>query len=128
MYADAGALWTVGFDLTTLSVVGNPVPIVDQVLTLGATAFALSRNGTLVYVPVSSDRANRLGWVTRQGVISPFPYLHARTEAPTLSDGTRIAVQILLETPEIWVGDIDGRRLNRLTFGRSGQLGPSVVA
>ena len=129
VYADAGALWTVGFDLTTLSVVGNPVPIVDQVLTLGATAFALSRNGTLVYVPVSSDRANRLVWVTRQGVISPLPVPPRAHRHPRLSpDGTRIAVQILLETTEIWIGDIDGKRLNRLTFGRSGQLRPGVDA
>ena len=125
VYADAGALWTVGFDLTTLSVFGNPVPIVDQVLTLGATAFALSRNGTLVYVPVSSERANRLVWVTRQGVISPVPVPPRAAQNPRLSpDGTRIAVHIQLETNEIWIGDIDGKRLNRLTFSGRAATAP----
>ncbi len=125
VYADGGALWTVGFDPTTLSVVGNPVPIVEQVLTLGAAVFALSRNGTLVYVPVSSDRANRLAWVTRQGVITPIPLPLRAHRAPRISpDGTRIAVQVLLDTNEIWIGDTDGKRLNRLTFGGSGSYGP----
>ena len=125
VYADAGALWTVGFDLTTLSVFGNPVPIVDQVLTLGATAFALSRNGTLVYVPVSSERAHSLVWVTRQGVISPVPVPRRAYRNPRLSpDGTRIAVHIQLETNDIWIGDVDGKRLNRLTFSGTGSYTP----
>ena len=126
VYADGGALWTVGFDLTTISVVGNPIPIVEQVLTLGATAFALSRNGTLVYVPVSNDTANRLAWVTREGVISPIPVPPRPHRSPRISpDGTRIAVQVLLDTNEVWIGDIDGKRLSRLTFGRSGSYGPA---
>ena len=125
MYADAGALWTVGFDLSTLSVFGNPVPIVDRVLTLGATAFAVSRSGTLVYVPVSSESARSLVWVTRQGVISPVPVPPRAYRNPRLSpDGTRIAVHIQLETNDIWIGDVSGKRLNRLTFTGTGSYTP----
>ena len=125
VYADAGALWAIGFDLRALSVVGSPVPVVDQVLTLGATAFALSPAGTLVYVPVSSDSANRLVWVNRQGVISPVPLPPRPHRHPRLSpDGTRIAVQIQLETAEVWIGDADGKRLSRLSSDRRGSFGP----
>ena len=54
------------------NVLGDPVPLVEQVLTLGAADFTISRRGTLVYVPVDGGRSRSLVWVTRQGVEEPI--------------------------------------------------------
>jgi hypothetical protein len=72
VYTDAGTLWAVRFDLATLDVVGDPAPLIEQVLTLGATDFTISRRGTLVYVPVAGGKSRSLVWVTRQGAEEPI--------------------------------------------------------
>ncbi len=54
VYAAAGTLRAVAFDLARLAVVGTPVPVVPQVVTAaitGAAAVAVAADGTLVYVP-----------------------------------------------------------------------------
>jgi serine/threonine protein kinase len=125
IYTEGGALWAVRFDLATLSVRGDPVPLIEQVLTLGAAAFTLSRQGTLVYVPVSSSKSRSLVWVTRQGAeepigVPPRGYLAARLSP----DGKRVALQILDQGQEIWTWDFAREKLTRLTFGPAGSLGP----
>ena len=50
----AGTLRAVRFDLGRLEVTSDPVPVVEKVtmsVTTGTANFALSHNGTLVYVP-----------------------------------------------------------------------------
>ena len=53
VYAAAGTLRAVRFDLKRLETAGTPVPVVPQVLTTlqGAADFDVARNGTLVYLP-----------------------------------------------------------------------------
>jgi serine/threonine-protein kinase len=54
VYAVAGTLRAVRFDLGRLEATSDPVPVVEQVTMSGATGMAdyiLSQNGTLVYVP-----------------------------------------------------------------------------
>jgi hypothetical protein len=53
VYAAAGTLRAVRFDLARLEVVSDPVPVVEQVMAAptGEANFAVSRGGTLVYVP-----------------------------------------------------------------------------
>ena len=63
VYAAAGTLLAVAFDVGRLEVVGTSKPVVSQVATLasGTAEFDIARNGTLVYVPAGSG-------------ISPLPY------------------------------------------------------
>lgn len=125
VYAGAGTLWAVGFDLEKLEVRGDPVPIVDSLMIhpSGAANFAVSRGGTLVYVPAGATPVGRaelsLAWVSRDGsredVIPapPGPYL-----TPRLSpDGTRAAVALEEQDHDIWTWDFARRKLSRLTFG-----------
>jgi serine/threonine-protein kinase len=53
LYAVAGGLRAVLFDPSTLEVLGDPVPVLDQVFIAptGVANAAVSREGTLVYVP-----------------------------------------------------------------------------
>ena len=125
VYADRGALWGVGFDLETLNVHGDPVPLVQQVLTLGAAAFTISRRGTLLYVPVDSGKSRSLVWVNRQGAEEPIAapprgYVSARLSP----DETRVALQIFDASHEIWTWDFARAKLTRLTFSPPGNYGP----
>jgi len=128
IYADGGTLWAVRFDLSTLNVVGDAAPIVDQVLTLGAADFTLSRRGTLVYVPTRTEKARSLAWVTRNGVAEPISAPPNAYVVPRLSpDGTRVALQIRTgdqNSADIWTWDFDREQLTRLTFGPAAHFGP----
>ena len=71
VYAAAGTLRAVAFDLDRLEAIGTPVPVLPQVVTLptGTAEFDIARDGTLVYVSggVGAAPARTLVWVDRQG-------------------------------------------------------------
>ena len=97
VYEDGGALWAVRFDVTTLDVVGDPVPVLERVTWSTATAnLAFSRNGLLVYAPSAGAGDRRsLVWVDRHGAESPIGSPQRRYLLPRLSpDGSRVAVSI----------------------------------
>jgi serine/threonine-protein kinase len=111
----------VRFDPARLEVLSDPVPVVEQVMTsgTGAANFAVSRNGTLLYVPGAGGAGARrsLVWVDRQGReepvnLPPRAYIAARLSP----DGTRIALDIRDQDNDIWVWDLGRRTLTRLTF------------
>jgi hypothetical protein len=125
IYAVAGTLRAVRFDLKHLEVVSDPVPLIEQVLTpavSGEAMFSISRTGTLVYVPSgpgtgSSGPQRSLVWVDRHGKeeainAPPRAYTHARLSP----DDTRIALGLGDQENDIWTWDLGRRTLTRLTF------------
>jgi serine/threonine protein kinase len=122
VYAVPGSLRGVRFDLDRLDVAGDAVPVVDQLSTtnLGAAGYAISRNGTLIFVPgfgtaVNAERS--LVWVDRNGREQPIDVPPRAYFTPRLSpDGTRIAVEIRDQEQDIWVLPVAGKGLTRLTF------------
>jgi len=124
IYTDGGALWAVRFDLATLDVLGDPVPLTEPVLTLGAADFTISRRGTLVYVPVRGGTSRSLVWVTRQGAEEPIAAPPREYVIPRLSpDGKRVALQIRDQSSENWTWDFARQKLTRLTLGPSENFG-----
>jgi len=123
VYGSAGILRAVRFDLDRLAIVGEPVPVVERVLTTstGALNFAVSSRGTLVYVPagavnVSSPRRSMV-WVNRQGREETIPLPPRAYADPRISpDGTRIAVGIRDQRNDIWIAELTRQTLTRLTF------------
>jgi serine/threonine-protein kinase len=117
VYAAGGALRAVRFDLARLEVLGDPVPVVANVMvaSTGAANFAVSRSGTLVYAP-GDPRARSLVWVDRRGhetLIKAPPRAYA---IPRLSpDGTRLALDIRDQENDIWIWDLGRETLTRLT-------------
>lgn len=98
VYAAGGALHAARFDLKRLEVVGDPVPVIEQVMTsaTGEAKFAVSRTGTLVYVPGGAGSAQgaqrSLVWVNRQGREEPIKAPPRAYIYPRISpDGTRVA-------------------------------------
>jgi len=122
VYAQAGTLLAVPFDLTRLEVTGGPVPLVEGVMDAGnasgAAHFKFSSLGSLVYVPGGTGAGQfRLVWVDRQGAVEsmgapPHGYRHPRLSP----DGEQVAVSSGEESTDIWVYDISRETLTRLTF------------
>jgi serine/threonine-protein kinase len=76
VYARAGELLAVPFDLKRLEVTGPPVSVVEGVSTsaLGVAQFSFSRDGSFAYVPGGASTGERtLLWVDRKGAPQPVP-------------------------------------------------------
>jgi serine/threonine-protein kinase len=120
VYAAAGTLRAVRFDLGRLEVLSDPVQVVEHVMTTGTGAanFAISERGTLVYVPGGvSTGAQSLAWINRQGAEEPIKAPPRSYVIPRLSpDGTRIALDVRDQETDIWIWDLAHETLTRLTF------------
>ncbi len=129
VYAAAGTLRAVAFDLDRLEPVGNPVPVVPQVVTTqdGGADVDVAHDGTFVYVTGGGQvNARTLAWVDRQGREEP---LNAPTRAytyPRLSpDGQRLALDVRDQESDIWIWDFSRETLTRFTFDPGQDLNPT---
>jgi Tol biopolymer transport system component len=127
LYAVGNVVFAVPFDVKQREVRGAPVPVVEGVLrAVGnvsvARTFAVSRNGSLIYVPGAgfTTALNTLALVGRDGSVHPLglppqPYRHPRISP----DGRNL----VFETDDgkeavIWVYGLSGGGPPRqLTFG-----------
>jgi serine/threonine-protein kinase len=129
VYARAGELLAVPFDLERLEVRGAPLQVAQGVSMdprTGAAHFALSSSGTLAYVPGGAGGAARsLLWVDRRGNARPITETRRAYNCPALSpDGERLAVTIEGASQDIWVDDLSRGTLTRLTFEADEEIGP----
>src|SRR5580765_628001 len=91
VYAAAGTLRAVPFDLARLETRGTPVPVVPAVVTTirGAVDAVVAGDGTLVYVSrsgvIGANALRRLVWVDRQGGETPIPAPPRAYGTPRLS-------------------------------------------
>ena len=111
VYAAAGTLRAVAFDLARLAVVGTSVEVLPHVRTTatGAASVAVAENGTLVYVPggMATGRRSSLVWVDRRGRETPMPAPPRSYVYPRLSpDGSRLAVSITDRELDVWLWDL----------------------
>jgi hypothetical protein len=123
IYEDGGALWAVGFDESTLDIVGDPVLVLEDVTRRNtATNFGMSRHGTLVYAPSGgAGTARSLVWVDRQGNEDPIAAPQRSYMQPRLSpDETRIAVRVQGRAAGFWIWDFSLGTLTARSFGPSG--------
>jgi serine/threonine-protein kinase len=129
VYGRSGALFAAPFDLSTLEA-GPASPVLEGIRATGPTSFVgVSDTGTLAYlVGASTAIGTLLQWVDRTGAAGPLPEgVHAYGSVALSPDGQRAAVDIFdfeTLTVDLWVYELDGDRLTRLTFG--GLNGPAV--
>ncbi|MDA2934176.1 protein kinase, partial [Acidobacteria bacterium AH-259-D05] len=118
--SETGTLLAAPFDLATLEVTGDSVPILEEVRqnSPGSVDYSFSSNGTLVYVPAGESEGRlSLVWVDREGAVEPLGTPLHWYRNPRLSpDGGRVAVTIQEASTDIWVYDIARQTLTRLTF------------
>lgn len=125
LYVNAGVVFAVPFDPTTLTVDGTGRPVIDGVsrrTVTGAAHLAVSESGSVAYVPgpaIATTR-RRLGLLDRSGHVSPLPAAVAAYETPRVSpDGARVAVGRDADPDsDIWICEVAGsNEIRRLTFG-----------
>jgi serine/threonine-protein kinase len=120
VYATAGTLRAVPFDLDRLETHGAPIGVIQDVVTTasGGVDAVVADDGTLAYVSGNAVEAARtLVWVDRQGRETPIPAPARRYVHPRLSpDGTRAAVFAADQQLDLWLSDL-GPTLTRITAG-----------
>ena len=108
------ALLAARFDLARLEVIGKAVPVLESIRSVD---YALSVDGTLVYVPDGGPAQNTLVWVDREGTEQLVTedkqdYVQARTSP----DGKQIAVTVAEDRElQVWVYDLESDSFRRLT-------------
>ena len=129
IYAQGENLMAAPFDPKRLQITGAAIPLVEGVLQygfLGGTQYALSRTGSLVYVPSGTVPAKRLVWVSRDGteqVLAALP--HGYTYPRISPDGRRAVVTITEQEGQLWLYDLSRGTLTRLTFGPNLYINPA---
>lgn len=120
VYARAGTLLAVPFDLTRGQVTGPPVTVLERVQTnpgAGNGQYAFSETGSLVYVPGTGQSPSfRLVSVDRSGMARPLLERPGVYFDPKLSpDGRRLMVGVEGADDQLWLVDVIRGTLTRFT-------------
>jgi serine/threonine-protein kinase len=127
VYARAGVLEAVPFDLATLEITGDSVPVLEKVLldsTRSTVQYTFSSSGLLVYIPGGDTARSIPVLVDRQGTVDPLPVPAQIYGKPSLSpDGTRLAIAVQAgDKRDVYIYDVATGRPTRLTLdGNNGQ-------
>jgi hypothetical protein len=125
IYAQRGNLMAAPFDPRQLQITGPAATVSQGILQNGfngAVQYAISSTGTLAYIPGGNLAAERLVWVSRNGVEQPLAAPSHGYINPRISpDGHRLAVTVIEQESQIWLYDFLRDTLTKLTF--SGTLG-----
>ena len=123
IYGHAQTILAVPFDARRIEITGSPVPLVENVMAsnpTGSLMFALSRSGTLAFIPGDSGPNRTLVWKDRQGVETTIAAGTRPFDEPRLSpDGTQVAVHIADREDTIWIWNFSRGSWRRLRPGRS---------
>jgi len=113
----------VPFDLDNLKVTGSPVPVLDNVRmeTSGATQYAISNDGTLIYLPGVFQGKSTLIWSDRKGHVEQLQFPAKSYGAFQLSpDGKRLAIAVQNAKWDVWIFDLlRGSRLKLTIDGNN---------
>jgi eukaryotic-like serine/threonine-protein kinase len=128
LFAQETSIFAVPFDKEKLEITGSAVPVLEGVAISGDSAhsaYSISRNGTLAYVPgkvMTQDRT--LVSLDRSGKETIFTDLVRPFFDPDISpDGKRIAFILRGQTYDVWMLDLNRDILTRITF-YGDELGP----
>ena len=129
-----GTLMAARFQPGDTELRGSASPLVEGIMTkpFGSVDVAISREGTLLYVPGSaSGSVGQVVWVTREGVATPLqPPLEvspSTNRALALSpDGTRLVADMVgPQSVDLWVKQLPSGPFSRLTFEGRENIRPS---
>jgi Tol biopolymer transport system component len=122
VYASGGAILGVPLDSKRFQLTGSPAPLVDGLSGAADGQFAVSRSGTLVYVPaIGTSRAPV--WVDRRGQEQLIPAPPGAYADVRLSpDGTRLA---MTRDADIWVWTFAQETLARITHTPAFEYNPA---
>ena len=131
LYLRDDTLMAQPFDLKTLATSGDPVPIAENVGSVGALrrgAFSVSREGLLVYH--SAKNASILTWFDRDGKRAGTLREGYTIQSPRFSpDGKRVATGVLDPVSrkfDTWIYDVERGIRTRFTFETSTYTGSAI--
>jgi eukaryotic-like serine/threonine-protein kinase len=131
VYSSGTALKAIAFDARSGEVRGDATTIAGvQVATAanGATNFAISDTGTLVYSSFTGQTQSlrALQWIDRTGKVEPIPVAPQTYYYPVISpDGTRAAVERTTNgNRDIWILDLKRLTQTQLTDGPNEDILP----
>jgi WD40 repeat protein len=122
LYARAGSVFAIPFDVESLTVSGSPTLAIQSVSTdvsSGAVQFGVSHGGDLAYVAGDTSAArNTLSWIDQDGTVVPTGLDPGNHLSLSLSpDDTRMSlVSAMGPTTDVWIFDLERDALSRLTF------------
>jgi Tol biopolymer transport system component len=132
LFVRKGILLAQPFDLETVKLTGEGVPLAEQVLDdaiMARSVFSVSSDGTLVYQTGGTVGGSRMIWLSRSGSEVSELGKPAAYSWPRISpDGKRVAVMIADATTgnmDIWIEEIEGERPQRLTFDLTDEGNPT---
>ncbi len=123
LYTRSGVLYAIRFDQDALETSGEPVQMLQGLAgdqATGAMQYALSDNGTLIYVPGAAGNANyNLFSVNKEGVHAKIPTPDLPFQYPNISpDGKKVAVAVGSQREsDIYVYDLVENTMTKFTFG-----------
>ncbi len=134
-----GTLVAAPFDVDKLKLTGPAVPLVEGIATknFGAADLAISREGTLAYIPgraTGGDGSVEAVWVGRDGSAKsldpPLKFTGSANRGLSLSpDGTRLAIDVLgTRSVDIWVKQLPSGPFSRLSFEGTNNTRPTWTA
>jgi serine/threonine-protein kinase len=118
-----GAVFAAPFDVDTREMGSVGTPLFEGVRTaVGLTDMVLGDDGTMVYVRggsgASAGDREYLVWADRDGTFEPVDpdWALSDLDAPSLSpDGTRVALGVYGQVPEIWVKELPAGPFTRVS-------------
>lgn len=125
VFARSGTLYAVPFDAKRLVTQGREVPVVQNISTdeqSGYAAFAVSANGSLVYVPgrpATLQPSNSVAGISRTGEIRKLsPDLRDYSNPRVSPDGRKVALEVFGDgtAVHIWIMDAETGAATQLTF------------
>ena len=125
VYARDDAIWTVGFDVETLAVVGVPQPVMADIALneAGQAPFAVARSGSLVFA--SGAARTEAIWMSASGTSDLALNETGPFVDPRLSpDGTRLALSRADRNQDVWLFDLVRDNGNRLTTQPGADMAP----
>jgi Tol biopolymer transport system component len=123
LFVREGTLMAQPFDREIPDLVGDALPVAEDVLYIGGArfgAFSVSDTGLLIYNTGQSETRSEIVWVDRAGeVLSEFGEGHLLFDIMVSPDGRFAAVTELesaVGTADIWVCDLERKLRTRFTF------------
>jgi serine/threonine-protein kinase len=130
VYINQGNLFAVPFDTRTGTVVGTPVPVLNDVsanTTVGGGQFDFDRNGTFVYLRGKpTDVASQLAWVDASGKTEALLTSSILYDPRLSPDGKRVALANgYSPVTDLAIYDFETTSLTRITFNSKSNRGPA---
>ncbi|MEN3336466.1 MAG: eukaryotic-like serine/threonine-protein kinase [Acidobacteriota bacterium] len=121
VYLTGSSLVAAPFDPERAELTGDPLTIVDSLSVsryVGAAQFAVSRTGSLVYLPPGGGGPHMsLTWVTRSGATTPVGSVKGFFTSVRLSpDGRRVAISASDANADVHIYDLAKGTFTRITY------------